>query len=105
MIYIQENPILTEKINERIVMLGNEAIIRGALEAGVQFVSQYPGTPLSDIGTMCTELLQSKSVPGFYFQWAANEAASIQAAAGASWSGIPSLVPSTYSFHLSKPTP
>ncbi|MFX1449395.1 MAG: thiamine pyrophosphate-dependent enzyme [Promethearchaeota archaeon] len=77
-------------------MLGNEAILRGALEAGVQFVSQYPGTPLSDIGTMCTELLQSKSLPGFYFQWAANEAAALQAAAGASWSGIPSMVPAKH---------
>ncbi len=77
-------------------MLGNEAIMRGALEAGVQFVSQYPGTPLSDIGTMCTELIQSRSLPGFYFQWAANEAASLQAAAGASWSGIRSMVPAKH---------
>ncbi|MHA1301208.1 MAG: thiamine pyrophosphate-dependent enzyme [Candidatus Helarchaeota archaeon] len=87
---------MTESVNERVVMLGNQAIIRGALEAGVQFVSQYPGTPLSDIGTMCTELLRSKVLPGFYFQWAANEAASIQAAAGASWSGIRSMVPAKH---------
>ena len=32
------------------VLLGNEAIVRAALEAGVQFVSTYPGTPASEIG-------------------------------------------------------
>jgi len=32
------------------MLLGNEAIVRGALEAGVQFVSTYPGTPASEIG-------------------------------------------------------
>ncbi len=67
-IKIKENPILTEKINERVVLLGNQAILRGALEAKVQFISQYPGTPLSDIGDMSAEIMQSNVLPGFYFQ-------------------------------------
>jgi len=32
------------------ILLGNEAIVQGALEAGVDFVSAYPGTPSSEIG-------------------------------------------------------
>lgn len=34
---------------DRIMMLGNEAIARGAIEAGVQFAAAYPGTPATDI--------------------------------------------------------
>ena len=34
------------------IMLGNEAIVRGALESGVNFVSTYPGTPASEIGNI-----------------------------------------------------
>ncbi|MHA1784768.1 MAG: thiamine pyrophosphate-dependent enzyme [Candidatus Helarchaeota archaeon] len=88
--------ILNPKKNDRVLLLGNEAIVRGALEAGVQFVSQYPGTPLSDLGTTFTNLMNLKKVNGLYFQWAANEAAALQAAAGASWCGITSLVPAKH---------
>ncbi len=41
------NKLLENKKGERVMFLGNEAIIRGALESGVQFVSTYPGTPAS----------------------------------------------------------
>jgi indolepyruvate ferredoxin oxidoreductase alpha subunit len=34
---------------ERLLMMGNEAIARGALEAGVKVVAAYPGTPSSEI--------------------------------------------------------
>ncbi len=37
---------------EKVALLGNEAIVRGALESGVQFVSTYPGTPASEIGNI-----------------------------------------------------
>jgi indolepyruvate ferredoxin oxidoreductase alpha subunit len=42
--------ILEQKIGKKIILLGNEAIVRGALESGVQFASSYPGTPASEIG-------------------------------------------------------
>lgn len=90
------SPILSSKIDERVLLIGNEAIIRGALEANVQFVSQYPGTPLSDIGIVFGDMMTSGQVPGLYFQWAANEAAAVQAAVGASWCGIRSLVPAKH---------
>jgi len=88
--------ILNPKKNDRVLLLGNEAIVRAALESNVQFVSQYPGTPLSDLGTTFTNLMNSKKRNGFYFQWAANEAAAMQAAAGASWCGVTSLVPAKH---------
>jgi indolepyruvate ferredoxin oxidoreductase alpha subunit len=83
--------ILSNEKNKRVVLTGNEAFIRGALEAGVSFVSQYPGTPVSDVGVEIGRL--TRRVPNLYFQWASNEAASIEAAAGASWSGIRALCP------------
>ena len=83
--------ILSNEKNKRVVLTGNEAFIRGALEAGVSFVSQYPGTPVSDVGVEIGRL--TRQVPNLYFQWASNEAASIEAAAGASWSGIRALCP------------
>ncbi|TFF89045.1 MAG: indolepyruvate ferredoxin oxidoreductase subunit alpha [Promethearchaeota archaeon] len=83
--------ILSNEKNKKVVLTGNEAFIRGALEAGVSFVSQYPGTPVSDVGVTISEL--TKSVSNLYFQWASNEAASLEASAGASWSGIKSLCP------------
>ncbi|MHA1144109.1 MAG: thiamine pyrophosphate-dependent enzyme [Candidatus Helarchaeota archaeon] len=88
--------ILTSELDKKVLMIGNEAMIRGSLEANVQFVSQYPGTPLSDMGLVFGDLMKSGRVPGLYFQWAANEAAAMQAAAGASWCGIRSLVPAKH---------
>ena len=41
---------ILEKKGTKEILLGNEAIVRGALESGVQFVSTYPGTPASEIG-------------------------------------------------------
>ena len=34
---------------KKVVLLGNEAIVRGALESGVGFVAAYPGTPSSEV--------------------------------------------------------
>ncbi|MHA1697150.1 MAG: thiamine pyrophosphate-dependent enzyme [Candidatus Helarchaeota archaeon] len=86
-----ESNILSNEKNKRVVLTGNEAFIRGALEAGVSFVSQYPGTPVSDVGVTFGKL--ARVVPNLYFQWASNEATSLEAAAGASWSGIKALCP------------
>ncbi|MHA1230742.1 MAG: thiamine pyrophosphate-dependent enzyme [Candidatus Helarchaeota archaeon] len=86
-----ESDILSNEKNKRVVLTGNEAFVRGALEAGVSFVAQYPGTPVSDVGVEFSRLV--KKVPNLYFQWASNEATSLEAAAGASWSGIRALCP------------
>ncbi|MBW1703023.1 MAG: hypothetical protein JRJ50_13080, partial [Deltaproteobacteria bacterium] len=41
--------LLTEESGKELLLLGNEAIARGALEAGVSFATCYPGTPSSEI--------------------------------------------------------
>jgi indolepyruvate ferredoxin oxidoreductase alpha subunit len=42
--------LLSGRPGERRLLLGNEAIVRGALEAGVALATTYPGTPASEIG-------------------------------------------------------
>ena len=42
--------LLTGSAGDRRLLLGNEAIVRGALEAGVALATTYPGTPASEIG-------------------------------------------------------
>ena len=41
--------IIEDKKGKKILLLGNEAITRGALEAGVDVATTYPGTPSSEI--------------------------------------------------------
>lgn len=79
----------------KVLMLGNEALVRGSLEAGVSYVSQYPGTPTSDIGEYYHQILRQH--PQFreflVHQWAVNEAVATSSCAGAAWTGCRSLNP------------
>ncbi len=69
-------------------MLGNEAIARGAIEAGVQVVAAYPGTPSSEI----TETLVNNSKnTGMYAEWSVNEKVAMEVAMAASISGLRAL--------------
>ncbi|NVM28601.1 MAG: indolepyruvate ferredoxin oxidoreductase subunit alpha [Candidatus Helarchaeota archaeon] len=86
---MEEQILLRDAPNEHLMLIGNMAMTRACLETGIQFVSQYPGTPVTDMGTYFSRI--ARKVPGLYFQWASNESASITAAAGASWCGIKSL--------------
>jgi indolepyruvate ferredoxin oxidoreductase alpha subunit len=76
---------------EKAIFLGNFAVIRGALEAGVQFVSTYPGTPASEIGDVFS-LLQKSGKTGFYFEYSINEKVALEAGIGASFSNMKTLV-------------
>jgi indolepyruvate ferredoxin oxidoreductase alpha subunit len=70
------------------LLIGNEAIARGALEAGIGFAAAYPGTPSSEIiGT----LAQVAKDMGIYVEWSVNEIVALEAAAGASFAGIRAL--------------
>lgn len=64
------------------ILSGNEAIARGAFEAGVSFVSAYPGTP-------STEILQTVAdeYPEIHAEWTPNEKVALEVAAGASYAG------------------
>ena len=64
------------------LMLGNEAIARGAYEAGVKVSSAYPGTPSTEISE---NLVQYKEI---YCEWAPNEKVAAEVAIGASMSGV-----------------
>lgn len=68
------------------VLTGNEAVARGAYEAGVHFASAYPGTP-------STEILESVSqYHEICSEWAPNEKVAAEAAIGASIAGARSIV-------------
>lgn len=67
------------------LMTGNEALARGAFEAGVHFASAYPGTPSTEI---LENLSQYKEV---YSEWAPNEKVGMEAASGASIIGARAL--------------
>ena len=56
------------------IMLGNEAVARGLYEAGVRFVSSYPGTPSTEI----TEAVAKYDE--VYAEWAPNETVRLSAA-------------------------
>ncbi|MDD4162800.1 MAG: indolepyruvate ferredoxin oxidoreductase subunit alpha [Methanothrix sp.] len=71
----------------RRLMSGNEAIARGAFEAGVTVGAGYPGTP-------STEILENlvKYKPDVYCEWSPNEKVAFEVAAGAALSGARSIV-------------
>ena len=58
-------------------MLGNEAIARGALEAGIKVYAAYPGTPSSEISETLINL--SKQM-GYYAEWSVNEKVAFEVA-------------------------
>lgn len=63
------------------LMLGNEAVARGLWEAGVRFVSSYPGTPSTEI----TE--EAAKYDEIYAEWAPNEKVALEGAIGAAVGG------------------
>ncbi|MCK4355040.1 indolepyruvate ferredoxin oxidoreductase subunit alpha [Candidatus Parcubacteria bacterium] len=84
---------ILEKQNKKVMLLGNEAIVRGALEAGVRFVATYPGTPASEIGNSFYLIQRShQKIKNLYFEFSVNEKVAIEAGAGASFSGLRTLV-------------
>ena len=71
------------------ILLGDEAVVRGALESGVGFVSAFPGTPASEIGDTFSEIAKKA---GVYFEYSTNEKVALEAAGGAALSGVNSMV-------------
>lgn len=72
-------------MSEKVMMLGNAALARGAWEAGVKVSSAYPGTPSTEISE---ELVK---YPDVYCEWAPNEKVATEVALGASISGVRAL--------------
>jgi len=72
-----------------VVMLGNVAVARGALEYGVGFASAYPGTPSTEIVEALSWAARRLGAP--YVEWSVNEKVALEAALGAALSGVPAL--------------
>lgn len=68
---------------KKVIMLGNEAIARGAYEAGVKVSAAYPGTPSTEISEYLVQYKDS-----LYCEWSPNEKVATEVAIGASVAGV-----------------
>jgi indolepyruvate ferredoxin oxidoreductase alpha subunit len=80
--------LLTENPGQKMLLLGNEAIARGAIEAGVAVASTYPGTPSSEISLQFFQVSQESNL---YFEYSTNEKVAMEVAAAAANSGVRSM--------------
>ena len=80
--------LLEARAGSKILLLGNEAIARGALEAGVAVATTYPGTPASEIGDALARVAMDA---GIYFEYSVNEMVATEIAIGAAASGVRTL--------------
>ena len=68
--------------------MGNAAIARGALAAGLNVISGYPGTPSTEV----LETAAKNNDGSVYVEWSVNEKAALELAAGAAYSGARTMV-------------
>lgn len=69
-------------------VMGNEAIALGAMAAGVNVVSGYPGTPSTEV----LESVAKRNDGSIYVEWSVNEKAGLEVAAAAAYSGARAMV-------------
>ena len=72
-----------------VLLMGNEAIARGALEANLSVATTYPGTPASEIGDSLARVAEQA---GIYFEYSTNEKVATEVAIGAAASGLRAMV-------------
>ncbi|MGV7929448.1 MAG: hypothetical protein AB2L13_11175 [Spirochaetota bacterium] len=84
------NPLALNEPGRTILAMGNDAIVRGGLEAALGYFSTYPGTPASEIGEGYLSL--GKEFPHIHAEFSVNEHVAAHGAQGASWAGIRSMV-------------
>ncbi|KYK28557.1 indolepyruvate ferredoxin oxidoreductase subunit alpha [Thermoplasmatales archaeon SG8-52-1] len=87
--------ILEDTPGKKILLLGNEAITRGAIEAGIDVATTYPGTPSSEIADtfslIARSLIKQNKEPSYYFEYSVNEKVALEIAAAASITGLRAL--------------
>jgi|SRR5665648_64563 len=71
-----------------VLMTGNEAITRGAIESGLSYAASYPGSPTSEILANLGRLAKEHNL---YAEWSVNEKVAIEETAAASFAGLRSL--------------
>lgn len=72
-------------MSEKKILLGNEAIARGAYEAGVKVSAAYPGTPSTEVSEALAKYEE------VYAEWSPNEKVATEVALGASMAGVRSM--------------
>ena len=77
--------LLVDRPGEKMLLLGNEAIARGAIEAGVAVGTTYPGTPSSEISLNFFHISQESDL---YFEYSTNEKVALEVAAATANSGV-----------------
>jgi indolepyruvate ferredoxin oxidoreductase alpha subunit len=80
--------LLEDAPGKTLLLLGNEAIARGAIEAGVACATTYPGTPSSEISL---NLFQVSRETDLYFEYSTNEKVALEVAAAAANCGVRTL--------------
>ncbi len=81
--------IALDKPHSFILLNGDEAVARGAIEAGIKLAAAYPGTPSTEILEAIAEVAKDF---GIYAEWSTNEIVATEVAAGASMTGVRSIV-------------
>ncbi len=79
---------LLSPAKSNVLFLGNEAIARGALEAGVSVATGYPGTPSSEVIESLAPVSRERNL---YVEWSVNEKVALEVAAAASFAGLRSM--------------
>ena len=80
--------LVTGASGDKQFLLGNEAAVRGVIEAGVSIAATYPGTPSSEIGNVLSVLAKDANI---YFEFSTNEKVAMEVAATAAASGLRSF--------------
>jgi len=76
---------------EKLVLLGDEAIAQGAIDAGITAIYAYPGTPSTEITEYVMKNREAKEL-GIHSQWCANEKTAMEAGLGVSYVGKRAIV-------------
>lgn len=76
-------------MDKKMLLMGNEAIARGAVEAGLQVAAAYPGTPSSEVFSTLARFAKEFD---YYAEWSVNEKVALEVAAGASYTGARAIV-------------
>ncbi len=80
--------LVKEPEGKKLLLMGNEAVVRGALEVGLAVAATYPGTPSSEISA---NLFQIAKETDIYFEYSTNEKVALEVAAAAANSGLKSM--------------
>lgn len=80
--------IAEDKPGAEMLLMGNEAVARGVLEAGVSVATAYPGSPSSEVLSTIASVANRMDI---YAEWSANEKVATEVVAGASFAGLRSF--------------